>query len=93
MPQNRDKLDRFVELSIQLAKGQICSASSPITVISDLFEFSNLKQCEELFKFVESRLDVWKDPFFNSGKNAVLRMCNGIFNILIHIFIDNFKTI
>lgn len=75
-----EKWDRFLELSIQLARNQICSGSQPIALISDFMELSNLKQCEEIFEFVEQRLSVWKDPFFlNSGKNAVLRMCNGIF--------------
>ncbi|CAG7716550.1 unnamed protein product, partial [Allacma fusca] len=32
-----------------------------------------------IFDFVEKHLEIWKEPLFlNSGKNAVLRMCNDL---------------
>lgn len=83
--QKRENWDRFLELSINLAKEQLSSASLPIQLISDFIELSTLQECEEIFEFVESRLSVWKDPFFmNSGKNSVLRMCNGMRTCIMH---------
>jgi len=68
----------FIELCVQLSRAEICSPSLPVTLMSDLFELSGLSDCEVFFEYVENNLDVWKEPFFlNSGRNAILRMCNG----------------
>jgi THO complex subunit 1 len=72
------KWSSLLEVGIKLAREEICNASIPITLLSDLIELSSLQKCEQIFAYVEDRLEVWKEPFFlNSGKNAVLRMCNG----------------
>ncbi|CAG7815628.1 unnamed protein product, partial [Allacma fusca] len=62
----------FLELSIQLAREQVCNPSILFTLISDLVELSTLKECQRIFDFVEKHLEIWKEPLFlNSGKNAV----------------------
>lgn len=70
--------DRFLEFTISLTRAEVCSATCVITLLTDLVELSPLDACPIVFDSVESRLDVWKEPlFYTSGKNAVLRMCNG----------------
>jgi len=72
------KWNSFLAVAIKLARQELSTAALPITLIGDLVELSTLDNCETLFEFVENRLEAWKEPFFmNSGKNAVLRLCNG----------------
>ncbi|CAL8101775.1 unnamed protein product [Orchesella dallaii] len=74
-----DTWTSFLDLSIAMARLEICSPTSAIALLTDLVEVSSLDDCSIVFDFIESRLDVWKDPLFLlSGKNAVLRMCNDL---------------
>jgi THO complex subunit 1 len=42
-------------------------------------EISSSRECQRIFDFVERHLEIWNEPLFlNSGKNAVLRMCNDL---------------
>lgn len=73
-----DQWNAFLDLSIEMTREELCSPTAVIALLTDLVEVSRLDQCSQVFDFVESRLEVWKDPlFYVSGKNAVLRMCNG----------------
>ncbi|CAL8112509.1 unnamed protein product [Orchesella dallaii] len=72
-----DTWTSFLDLSIAMARLEICSPTPAIALLTDLVEVSSLDDCSIVFDFIESRLDVWKDPLLLlSGKNAVLRMCN-----------------
>ncbi|CAL8101233.1 unnamed protein product [Orchesella dallaii] len=76
-----DTWTSFLDLSIAMARLEICSPTSAIALLTDLVEVSSLDDCSIVFHFIESRLDELKDPlplFLLSGKNAVLRMCNDL---------------
>jgi len=71
---------RFVtEFAIQAARKGLCSAGTPITVLSDMFDLLTLANCEELFKTVEQEVATWREPaFFSACKNNLLRICNDL---------------
>lgn len=74
-----ERWTRFLDFSVELTREELCSPTTTITMLTDLVELSSLNDCSMVFDFVETRLDVWKDSlFYSSGKNAVLRMCNGM---------------
>lgn len=73
-----DQWNDFLDLSVEMTREELCSPTAVIALLTDLVEVSRLNQCSQVFDYVETRLEVWKDPlFYASGKNAVLRMCNG----------------
>lgn len=73
------KLERFISLIIQLSMGKYCTNNLPILLLSDVFETLTLVECEEMFSFVEEHVQTWtSEPFFSTGKNHLLRMCNDI---------------
>ena len=40
----------------QAARRALCSAGTPITLLSDMFDLLTLESCEELFKTVEQEV-------------------------------------
>ena len=75
---NKEPWDTIVKLSIEVSLEGTVSPALPISLLVDLIDLTGLEECESIFKFIEDRLNLWKqDHFFNSCKNAVLRMCNG----------------
>ena len=74
-----EKLDTLLDLSVMANCGGYCSASLPITLLSDLFDCKTIEQCERLFDFVEKRVAVLKtESFFKNVKNQLLRSCNDL---------------
>ncbi|KAK6626388.1 hypothetical protein RUM43_006699 [Polyplax serrata] len=72
-------LEQFVSFAIELSRKDICSTSTPVVLLSDIFDIFTLDQCEELFVFVENEVSIWKeDLFFGACKNNLLRMCNDL---------------
>jgi len=58
---------------------ELCSASTPFVLLSDIFDGITLDKCAEMFCYVEDRVDTWKSAQFHSaGKNYLLRMCNDL---------------
>ena len=72
------KCDKYIELSINAATQNLCNKTTPIQVLSDMFDIITLAQCEVLFGTIEKNIAVWKSAdFFPSIKNNLLRICNG----------------
>lgn len=70
---------KIVDLSIQAARGLLCSPTVPILVLADSFDLITLDNCRELFPCVEDNVKIWThELFFSSIKNTLLRMCNDL---------------
>ncbi|XP_070556038.1 THO complex subunit 1-like [Ptychodera flava] len=68
-----------VELAIEAAHKGLCTASTPFVLLTDISEVVTLDVCDDIFKFVESKVSTWTLPtFYNAGKNYLLRMCNDL---------------
>jgi len=75
----KDLLKTFIKLVIQLSKLKHCTNNLTIMLLSDTFEALTLNEAEEMFSFVEENVSTWvSEPFFSTGKNHLLRMCNDI---------------
>ncbi|XP_023232803.1 THO complex subunit 1-like isoform X1 [Centruroides sculpturatus] len=75
----RDELEKMLMFAIEATERDICSGSLPVLLLSDMFDCFTLDQCEELFTFVENRVNIWKkDIFFKNCKNQLLRSCNDL---------------
>ncbi len=75
---NVDYLKKYVQYNIDTCRLDISIPSTPVILLSDMFDMSTLEFCESLFSFVEVNVSVWKeDLFFGICKNHLLRMCNG----------------
>lgn len=71
--------ENLVKLSIAVCRKEMCNNILPVVLLSDIFESLTLENSEKLFNFVEESVHIWKEEgFFSSGKNHILRMCNGI---------------
>jgi len=78
--------ERLVEFSVLAARKGICSATTPITILSDMFDVMTLTNCEWLFKTVEQGVATWREvvslaPSLQVGsqiKNSLLRICNDL---------------
>lgn len=72
-------LESFITHTIKLSRRELCTASMPVVLLSDIFDVFTLDQCEKLFTFVENNVSIWKeDLFFGACKNNLLRMCNDL---------------
>lgn len=70
--------EKLLQLSVDSATAQICSATLPVVLLTDAFEVLPLGKCEEIFYMVELKVTTWKQElFFNQCKNMLLRLCNG----------------
>lgn len=66
------------QICIELVRHELSLPTLPVLVLTDSFDMLTIKQCEQLFSFVETNVSVWKeDTFFAPCKTSVLRMCNG----------------
>uniref|UniRef100_T1JGG4 Death domain-containing protein n=1 Tax=Strigamia maritima TaxID=126957 RepID=T1JGG4_STRMM len=71
--------EAIISLAISACHQDLCNATLPVILLADLFDCQTINVCEELFEFVEKRVDTWKeDLFFNNTKNNLLRMCNDL---------------
>lgn len=78
-----DKYRTFIEFCIEVCKKDLATENLPVVLLTDIFETSTIPLCQEYFSFVEEKILVWKDPqFYNSCKNNLLRMCNGLLSRL-----------
>ncbi|KAI0207238.1 THO complex subunit 1 [Lamellibrachia satsuma] len=69
----------FIETAVEAVKAELCAPSIPFHLMADLFDSITIDKCEDVFKFVEENVSVWKsEMFYNAGKNYLLRMCNDI---------------
>lgn len=74
-----DKCDAYIQLAINAATHNLCSKTTPIQLLSDMFDIITLDQCETLFPTIERNIVLWKsDDFFQSIRNNLLRICNGL---------------
>ncbi|CAE1172265.1 THOC1 [Acanthosepion pharaonis] len=68
-----------INTAIEAATQDVCSASTPFVILSDVFDMITLEQCEDIFNLVEEKVSTWKsDTFYDAGKNYLLRMCNDL---------------
>ncbi|KAH8243814.1 hypothetical protein KR032_010402, partial [Drosophila birchii] len=69
----------LVHLSVKATRAEIVSTTIPVVLLIDTFDVVTLDKCQEIFRFVEELVEVWKeDIFFASCKNNILRMCNDL---------------
>ncbi|XP_069952877.1 THO complex subunit 1 isoform X2 [Cherax quadricarinatus] len=69
----------ITSVCIELVRHELSLPTLPVLVLTDSFDMLTIKQCEQLFSFVESNVGVWKeDTFFTPCKTMVLRMCNDL---------------
>ena len=80
-PVDIEQCGTYIELSIQAATKNYCNKTTPIQLLSDMFDMITLNQCESLFGTIEKNIALWKsEEFFTPIRNNLLRICNG--NIL-----------
>ncbi|XP_071543849.1 THO complex subunit 1 isoform X3 [Panulirus ornatus] len=69
----------LTSVCIELVRHELSLPTLPVLVLTDSFDMLTIKQCEQLFSFVETNVSVWKeDTFFAPCKTSVLRMCNDL---------------
>ncbi|XP_002156883.3 THO complex subunit 1 [Hydra vulgaris] len=69
--------EELLDYVIIHAKEQFCTKNLPILLLSDIFDTMTLCDCEKMFKYIEKNVSIWNaEPFFSTGKNHLLRMCN-----------------
>jgi len=74
-----DKARQLVQFSIQAARKEICTPTTPIQILADVFDILPLSSCEILFKTVEHEVATWRSPtFYMPIKNGLLRICNDL---------------
>ncbi|XP_036343387.1 LOW QUALITY PROTEIN: THO complex subunit 1-like [Rhagoletis pomonella] len=74
-----EKVGALVRLSVEAVRAEIVSVTIPVVLLGDIFDAVTLDKCEQIFRFVEEMVEVWKeDIFFSSCKNNILRMCNDL---------------
>ena len=91
--------DTYIELSIKAATNNLCSKTTPIQILSDMFDIITLDQCETLFSSIERNIILWKsEEFFTPIRNNLLRICNGsccfelnLLGIVCHLLIHNME--
>lgn len=72
-------LKKYIRYNIEACRLDLCTSSTPVVLLGDVFDMSTLDFCEHLFTFVETNVNVWKeDLFFGPCKNNLLRMCNDL---------------
>ncbi|PAA77846.1 hypothetical protein BOX15_Mlig024300g3, partial [Macrostomum lignano] len=75
-------IGRLVDLSVRVASREaedMCSASLPFLILSDVFELTPISECERVFGLLEDRVSDLSSPaLFTSGKSLLLRMCNDL---------------
>jgi len=76
---NSSSLKTVITFAVQAVKQDMCSPSTPFLMMADIFDMLTLERCEDIFDLVEDKVTIWKlDPFYESGKNYLLRMCNDL---------------
>nr|CAG4636859.1 EOG090X0324 [Ceriodaphnia reticulata] len=71
--------EKLLQLSLDCAAAQVCSATLPVILLTDAFDILSLGKCEEIFYIVEMKVSTWKQEFFfNQCKNTLLRLCNDL---------------
>lgn len=74
-----DVYTKLVTLSTSSTTKELCSASTPFQMLSDLLDSMTLDNCGDIFAYIEARVDMWKsETFHQAGKNYLLRMCNDL---------------
>ncbi|KAL8610598.1 hypothetical protein ACOMHN_006317 [Nucella lapillus] len=70
---------KLIAMAVAAVSKEMCSASTPFLMLADVFDMMVLDDCQLMFDFVEERVLTWKsEPFFDAGKNYLLRMCNDL---------------
>ncbi|BFZ00034.1 hypothetical protein BsWGS_03072 [Bradybaena similaris] len=76
---NAELLKSVITFAIQAVRQDMCSPSTPFLMMADIFDMLTIERCEAIFDLVEDKVTVWKsEPFYESGKNYLLRMCNDL---------------
>ncbi|XP_017082274.1 THO complex subunit 1 [Drosophila eugracilis] len=73
------RIGELVRLSVDATRTETVSNTIPVVLLIDTFDVVTLDKCQEIFRFVEEMVEVWKEEiFFASCKNNILRMCNDL---------------
>jgi len=74
-----DVIQKYVRFVVQAAQRELCTLSTPMNILGDVFDLLPLAKCETFFKIVELEVATWKSPvFYSSIKNHLLRICNDL---------------
>lgn len=74
-----DILRQFVDFNVVLCRKELSNPTMPVVLLSDIFDALTLDVCQEMFVYVESNVEVWKEAlFFTCCKNNLLRLCNDL---------------
>ncbi|KAK2722836.1 hypothetical protein QYM36_003134 [Artemia franciscana] len=74
-----DGVRQIVCSSINAVSDEFGTNSLPANLLSDAIDLLRVDQAEELFGYVEDRIDLWKsEAYFDTTKNIILRMCNDL---------------
>ena len=67
--ENKKCID-FVQMSVQAVRGDLVTASLPITLLADIFEAITLDESEKLFSYVEDNVGKFhnRGPRISKGK-------------------------
>ncbi|KAK7100737.1 THO complex subunit 1-like [Littorina saxatilis] len=77
--QGCEEYKKLIGMAVDAVTKELCSASTPFLMLADVFDMMVLDDCQDMFDFVEDRVLTWKsEPFFDAGKNYLLRMCNDL---------------
>ncbi|XP_076462348.1 THO complex subunit 1-like [Babylonia areolata] len=77
--QGCETFKNLIAMAVSAVTKEMCSASTPFLMLADVFDMMVLEDCQLMFDFVEDRVLTWKsEPFFDAGKNYLLRMCNDL---------------
>jgi hypothetical protein len=76
---NSDDIKQLLDLAILASQKKLCSVTTPIFIINDLFSSLTIEKCSEVFCYLEDSSHVWKSEiFYTFVRNYLLRMCNDL---------------
>jgi len=70
-----------IDQGIHAASTDETEITTPLTLMEDLCDCAVIAECEQVFQYIENKLEVWTSaPFSESNKfkNTMLRLCNSI---------------
>ncbi|XP_013192786.2 THO complex subunit 1 [Amyelois transitella] len=74
-----ETLESYVCFCIESCRRHMVTPTMPVVLLGDIFDALTLNKCEQMFTYVESGVNIWKeDLFFIACKNNLLRMCNDL---------------
>ncbi|GLV45016.1 Hpr1 [Carabus blaptoides fortunei] len=67
----------FIQFSIVLTKKNLIDTHMPAQLISDTIDILPVEKCKDYFiALLDNKTDTWRDNFFISSRQILLRLCN-----------------